>query len=189
MSLFRKLFGKSHSTEEVAAKQSTMEMPTFEFEASKVTEGIQRDIKESLLDAPEFSEADCQKLFPAALEAVTKGRDLYVLSQAISTSGFPAMTKGRASEISLWVVNQAMALVTRDQQLKLGQHRAIWLHAAPCQLNPSKPSGGNVLQDKTHLAANGQEYDVAKGMLLNGRWTMPGREWGCKCTSKSVLPL
>lgn len=189
MSLFKKLFGKSHSTEEVADHQVTMGMPTVEFDASKVTEEIQKDIEESLLAVPEFSEADCQKLFPAALEAVTNGRDLAVLYQAITGSGFKAMTNGRAGDITSWVVNRAMALIERERRLQLGMHRAIWIHAAPCQLNPSNPSEDEALQDRAHQAANGQEYDIAKGMFLNGHWTLPGREWGCKCSSKSVLPF
>lgn len=189
MSLFKKLFGKSHPTDEAAAPQSTMGMPTVAFDASKVTEEIQRDIRESLLAVPEFSEEDCQRLYPAALEAVTNGRDFAVLYQAILGYDFTAMTKGRAGDITRWVVNRAMALIERERRLQLGLPRAIWIYAAPCQRNPSNPSEDEALQDRAHQAANGQEYDIAKGMFLNGRWTFPGREWGCKCSSKSVLPF
>ena len=56
---------------------------------------------------------------------------------------------------------------------------AIWLYSgAPC---------GDAEQDEAHRAANGKPYSANNGMLLNGKWTRPGREEGCKCVSKSLI--
>jgi hypothetical protein len=77
----------------------------------------------------------------------------------------------------------------RDRQKSLGIKYAIWMYSgAPCQVNPKKPSAKDIRQDAAHRAADGKPFEVAKGMLLNGRLTMPGREEGCKCSSRPIIP-
>jgi hypothetical protein len=99
------------------------------------------------------------------------------------------MTKQRAGAISLSLNNKATALMNRDQQVSLGVKYAIWVYSgAPCQTNPKKPSAKDIHLDATHKAADGKRYEVAKGMFLNGRWTLPGRDEGCKCASRSIIP-
>jgi hypothetical protein len=51
-------------------------------------------------------------------------------------------------------------------------------------LNPRSP----IDDDIAHKAANGQKYDPDKGMLMNGKWSWPGQERGCRCLAKSVIP-
>jgi hypothetical protein len=36
--------------------------------------------------------------------------------------------------------------------------------------------------------ANGKLFEISTGMFLNGKWTWPGVEPGCRCISKSVIP-
>lgn len=55
-------------------------------------------------------------------------------------------------------------------------------------MNPKKPSAEDIRQDAAHKAADGKRYEVVKGMLMDGRLTMPGRDEGCKCISRSVIP-
>lgn len=99
------------------------------------------------------------------------------------------MTKKRASEISLDLINKATALTSRDRQVGLGIKYAIWVYSgAPCQLNPRTPSDKDIQQDAAHKAANGKRYKVDKGLLLNGRLAFPGEEEGCKCISQPVIP-
>ena len=55
-------------------------------------------------------------------------------------------------------------------------------------MNPKKPSAKDICRDAAHRAADGKRYEVGKGMLLNGRLTMPGREEGCECISRPIIP-
>ena len=55
-------------------------------------------------------------------------------------------------------------------------------------MNPKKPSAKDIRQDAAHRAVNGKRYEVIKGMLLNGRLTMPGWEERCKCVSRPIIP-
>jgi hypothetical protein len=72
-----------------------------------------------------------------------------------------------------------------QRQESIGVKQALWLYSgAPCEIDPKKPTG----QDAAHRAANGRLFDVSKGMLLNGKWTLPGAEPGCRCASKSIIP-
>jgi hypothetical protein len=98
----------------------------------------------------------------------------------------PNMTKKRASEISILLNKQSTAMINRDPQVALGIKYATWIYSgAPCQLNPQKPSAKDIRRNAAHKAVNGKRYEVAKGMLLNGKRTWPGRDEGCKCVSRS----
>jgi hypothetical protein len=77
-------------------------------------------------------------------------------------------------------------VMTKERQESLGINHAIWLYSgAPCDVNPKKPKGR---QNASHRAADGKQYEVSKGMHLNGKWTWPGYEDGCKCVSRSIIP-
>jgi hypothetical protein len=79
--------------------------------------------------------------------------------------------------------------MNQDQQLSLGIKYATWVYGgAPCNLNPENPSAKDIRRDAAHRAADGKRYEVARGMALNGRLTMPGWEDGCKCVSRSIIP-
>lgn len=78
------------------------------------------------------------------------------------------------------------ALSNRNRQLELGITEAIWLYSgAPCDIDPRKPRGN---QNASHKAANGKRFMIAEGMFLDGKWTWPGHEDGCRCVSRSVIP-
>jgi uncharacterized protein with gpF-like domain len=63
------------------------------------------------------------------------------------------------------------------RQKELGITKAIWVH-----------SGGGKHPRPEHVAFSGKEYDVEKGAYLEGKWTWPGFEINCRCTSRSVIP-
>lgn len=72
---------------------------------------------------------------------------------------------------------------------QVGIKYAIWMYSgAPCHTNRKNSSAKDIRQDTAHRAANGKRYEVAEGMLLNGRLTLPGREEGRKCASRSIIP-
>jgi hypothetical protein len=99
------------------------------------------------------------------------------------------MSTRRAGEITATLLNKAEALTEQESRMRLGITHAIWMYAnAPCMVNPSHPTDADRKQDAAHQAANRKRFEVKKGMLIDGEWTMPRRGVGCKCISRSVIP-
>jgi hypothetical protein len=175
-----KRFGrKSTKTDE-----PTHTIPTVAFDASRVTNAVKADIRKNIL-LLEIDKKHADRVYDAAVRSISAGRDLSVLYDAIMQLNVSGMTTRRAGEIALLLNNRATALMNRERQETLSIKQAVWLYSgAPCEINPKKPAG----QDAAHRAANGKSFDVSKGMLLNGIWTWPGVEPGCRCVSKSIIP-
>ncbi len=193
MGLFDWLFRPRAATVQKVAPAATVEptyrIPTVKFDPNRVTEAVKADLKKNVGNIKEFNESHFDQIYDAALLSVSRGMDLTILFNAIMALNLPDMTKQRAGEISRSLNFKAKALMDRDRQTTLGIQYAIWMYSgAPCQMNPKKPSAKDIRQDAAHKAANGKRYEVAKGMLLNGRWAMPGRDEGCRCVSRSIIP-
>jgi len=191
--LFDWLFRQRAAPAQEIAPAATVELiygiPTVKFDPKRVTEGVKADLKSNIKKIKEFDETNFDQIYNAALRSISRGRDAATLFNAIMELNLPNMTKQRASQISISLNNKATALMNRNQQASLDIKYAIWVYSgAPCQMNPRKPSAKDIRQDAAHKVADGKRYEVAKGMLLNGRLTMPGREEGCKCVSRSVIP-
>jgi hypothetical protein len=170
-------------------KGSPYAIPTVEFDPKRVTEAVKADLANNIRELKDFDQSHFSPIYDAALRSICRGRDVGGLAKAIVALDLPVMTKGRAGQISISLNNKATALMTRDQQVAIGAKYAVWVYSgAPCQTNPREPSAKGVRQDAAHKAADGKRYEVAKGMRLNGRLTLPGREEGCKCASRSIIP-
>jgi hypothetical protein len=160
-------------------------IPTVKFDASRVTETVKADLRKNIMLLEGVNRDHFDQVYDAALRSISAGRDLGLLCNVLMQINIDGMTKQRAGEIARLLNNKATALMTRERQGSLGIKQARWLYSgAPCELSPKKPTG----QDAAHRAANGKLFDVSTGMLLNGKWTWPGVEPGCRCISKSVVP-
>lgn len=84
--------------------------------------------------------------------------------------------RNRAKLIARDQANKANAVIEQARRKELGITKAIWMHSAAAKV--PRPS---------HVAANGKEFDVEKGMYLDGKWVLPGQEINCGCTSRSVI--
>ena len=142
------------------------------------------DLKQNIRALPEVGANDFETVYQAAFRAISVGGALNIIYAAlIDIEGMP---KRRAEEISRSLSFKATALMNAEQQTKLGIKYATWLYSgAPCRVNPKKTDGED--QDSAHKAANGKPFLISKGMFLNGEWTWPGRNDGCKCVSKSMI--
>lgn len=109
------------------------------------------------------------------MQSVQTGRDLGTLTRELEHRF--GVTKRRAALISRDQNNKATATMTRVRQRELGITTAIWKHSHAGKA--PRPS---------HLKADGEEYDIDKGMYLDGKWTWPGVEINCRCVSRSVIP-
>lgn len=160
-------------------------IPTIRFDVSAVTDTVKADLKTNIKLLEEIDKVHFEKLYEAALRSILAGGELSVLYRALMQMNISGMTKRRAEQIALLLNNKATSIMNKERQELLGIKQALWAYSgAPCEKNPTKPTG----QDVAHKAANEKLYDVSKGMFLNGKWTWPGFEEGCRCWSKSVIP-
>jgi SPP1 gp7 family putative phage head morphogenesis protein len=109
------------------------------------------------------------------MQSVQHGRDLGTLADSLKQEF--GVTRRRAALIARDQNNKATASITKTRQQQLGITQAKWRH-----------SSGGKHPRPSHLNANGDVYDVAKGMYLDGKWVWPGTEINCRCTSASVIP-
>lgn len=111
----------------------------------------------------------------AVMRSVQAGRDLKTLREELLDLG--AKSKNRAALIAKDQSNKATAVMTKARRITLGLTQAKWRH-----------SRGGVHPRKSHVAADGQTYDIEKGCLIDGKYIMPGEEINCRCVSHAIIP-
>lgn len=111
------------------------------------------------------------------MRSVQTGRDASTLARQLEKTY--GVTKRKAALIARDQNNKATSAFTKARQDELGIVKARWKHSGLSASKHPRPS---------HVAANGKIYDPKKGMYLEGKWTWPGFEINCKCTSESVIP-
>ena len=109
------------------------------------------------------------------MRSVQRGRDLGELATQLEERY--GVTKRRAALISRDQNNKATATLTRVRQQGLGITEAVWQHSA-----------GGRHPRPSHVAASGKRYEIAKGMLIDGEYILPGEMINCRCISKAVVP-
>jgi uncharacterized protein with gpF-like domain len=185
MSWFKRKNGKVPSPEEASRPDH---IPAVKFDASRVTEEIELDIKKNIAVIEGIEPAHFDQIYNAALRSISGGRDLGILFKILTQMNIDGMTKRRAEEIARSLNNKATVAINRERQKSLGIKYARWLYSgAPCLRNSQKPTDEDIRQDAAHKAANGKQFDVNAGLFLNGKWTWPGQEDGCRCISRSVV--
>jgi len=182
-----KLTQKSESRRESSSEQNQKTMPTVKFDPATVSKQVKANLRKNIESLDEVGKKDFKQVYDAALRCVLAGGDLQVLTVALrKIEGMPV---GRAAEIARSLNRKAKAEIERERRASLGITHAIWMYAnAPCMIDPRHPTVAEAQQDSAHSAANGKKFDINKGLFLNGKWTWPGFEKGCKCSSKSVIP-
>ena len=116
-----------------------------------------------------------EKIEGAIMRSVQSGRDLKSLQTELL--GLGDISKNRAAFIARDQSNKATAVMSKARRLSLGLTKAKWMH-----------SGGGVHPRPSHVAANGKEYDVAQGCLIDGEYIMPGELPNCRCQSRAIIP-
>lgn len=111
--------------------------------------------------------------------SVSAGGDLETLAKSLRQRF--DVPKKRAAFIAHHQNNAATAAITRIRQSEAGITSAVWMHSH---------AGKTPRPEHVAFAAGqmgGPVYDVNKGAYLEGVWTWPGREPGCRCFSRPVL--
>jgi hypothetical protein len=168
------------------AKKRPM-MPTVKFDSSLVTKKVKIDLRENIEQLGDIPRKRVREIYDAALAMIEAGGNMPLLYNVLLE--LDGMSAGRAGEITRTLLSKARALTEQESRTRLGVTQATWMYAnAPCMVNPSHPTDADRKQDAAHQAANGKRFDIGKGLLIDGKWTLPGRGVGCKCVSRSVIP-
>jgi hypothetical protein len=156
------------------------------YKSREMTETVKADLRKNIGMLKEVSSGDFDRVYDVAVRAFSNGSDLHSLSQALLA--IEGMSKRRASEISHSLASKAIAIMVAENCERMGIKYAIWLYSgAPCETNPKKPTDQELQQNEAHKAANGKMFYVGKGMFLDGKWTRPGYEDGCKCVARPMI--
>ncbi|MBS0586854.1 MAG: hypothetical protein JSS37_02620 [Proteobacteria bacterium] len=182
MSWFSRLFRSPKSNPQDTLKS----IPIVKFDPSLVTTTVKADIKKNMRLIPELNTSNFNRLYDIALESVSRGGKQHLLCKALKE--IEGISSSRAAEITLSLHSKANSLIDRERSKSIGIKHAVWMYSGvPCMLNPKSPTKAELRQDKAHSSANGKRYKIDKGLLLDGKWTWPGVEDGCKCSSRAVL--
>lgn len=156
------------------------------FDPSTVTKSVKANLRRNIELLDDLEKKHVKQVYEAALRSVLTGRDMATLCTALMKIG--GMTQGRAVEITRSLHNKATALIDIDRQTSLGITHAIWVCSKlPCMRDPRHPTPAEVQQNSAHRSADGKKYEIAKGLLVDGKWTWPGFEEECACMSRSIM--
>ncbi len=109
------------------------------------------------------------------MQAAQRGYDTGGLAKNIRER--LGIEKRRAALIARDQTYKAHAVLTAQRQKDMGVTHGLWQHSHAGKV--PRPS---------HLAANGKEFDLNKGLYLDGEWVLPGQAINCRCTWRAVIP-
>jgi hypothetical protein len=167
--------------------QGQRAIPTVKFDSATVGRSVKANLRTNIESLDDVGKEHIRPVYEAALGCVLAGGDLHVLSVALMK--IEGMPKERAAEIARSLHSKAKAQIDRERQASLGITHAKWMCSnAPCMRDPVHRMVADVQQDSAHRLANGTRYEISKGLFVDGKWTWPGVEEGCKCSSRAILP-
>jgi uncharacterized protein with gpF-like domain len=164
-------------------------IPTVKFDASRLTATVLAEVELAVRELPEVTRDKFDDVYDLTVRACARGGDMYLLSTGLMEMGLRGMSRERASQVSRELWFRAKDLMDRERQAKLGVTRARWRYVnAPCMIDPGNPSAADSRRNAAHKAADGKVYVIADGLLIDGKRSWPGREPGCKCSSRPIIP-
>jgi hypothetical protein len=186
MSWLKRMFHFIPSAEALPQKKpSHLTIPTVKFDISNITGKVKADIRKNVERIEWVDRKHFDEIYEVALQSVSEGGNLSTLFNGLMLMKANGMTRKKATQITHMIHKRATAIITREQQIKLGVTDAKWKYSgAPCDNNPRSTTDQ---QNSCHASADNQHYKVSEGMFLDGKWTWPGYEDGCKCYSQSII--
>lgn len=146
----------------------------------KMTKAMQDVAKAAVVENVALIKSIPQQYFTQVegivMRGYSRGRDLQEITTELQSRY--GITKRRAVLIARDQSNKLNAVTTQARRQELGITEAVWQH-----------SHGGKEPRKSHVAADGRKFEIAKGCFIDGKYILPGEEINCRCVSKSVLPF
>jgi len=174
-------FFSKHSDQGAKTRAS---IPTVKFDPKQLTKAIRADLRARINEFEDLPEGKQAQIFDAAVVMAERGSDLHHLATALIDLGVP---KGRASYISRYLANRSTALMNVARMRDSGLTEGKWLYSGARCYATSAPSIVQLAMDDAHRIANGKKFPLDKGVKINGVWTFPSLEPGCKCVTIAVV--
>lgn len=150
-----------------------------------LSDAVKSDIMSQIHSLSDVPKHERKFMVEEAIICVQSGGNLGRLAWALGEVG---IDKNRAATIARGVDRRARALQDVERQSALGFTEAIWKYSgSPCFRGCLPEHEADEL-DSLHKNANNRKFPLNKGLLLNGSYTRPGLEWGCKCTTTPIIP-
>lgn len=119
------------------------------------------------------------------MRGVQKGNDINTMQRELHEQFH--VPKDRAAFIARDQTFKMGSVVTKARQTQAGIRRAKWLHSnirAPGHFRPEHLA----YSDGRHTpGATGPIYIVEQGAYLENKWTWPGMEVNCRCSSRPII--
>ena len=137
-------------------------------------DALQASIKENVSLIKSISSQHLERVQGDVWRCVTSGYDLKGLTDSLANDY--GISWRRAANIARDQSGKAHATIELARRKELGITKAIWMHSHAGK--KPRPS---------HVKANGQIFEVDKGMYLDGEWVQPAQLPNCRCTSRSII--
>jgi SPP1 gp7 family putative phage head morphogenesis protein len=142
---------------------------------SQMNNALQATISENVGLIRSIPEKYFTEVEGMVMRSVARGRDLGYLTEELQKRY--GITRRRAAFIALDQSNKATSVMQAARQKSLGITRGIWRH-----------SHAGKEPRKSHENADGKEFDLSKGMLIDDEYIMPGEKPRCRCTWSPIIP-
>lgn len=86
------------------------------------------------------------------------------------------LERKRCNLIARDQMGKASIAIQTAKHEELGLYKAIWLH-----------SHAGKVPRQSHVKANGKEFDIRKGMYIDGEFILPAEKVNCRCNYRIVL--
>jgi uncharacterized protein with gpF-like domain len=159
---------------------------TVEFKVSPQVQAIMDSaVQENVGLIRSIAAEHLQRVEGIVMRNVQKGSDLRTMTRELHEQ-FDVPLK-RAAFIARDQNSKMGSAITRARQMQAGIKRARWMHSNVTAPGHFRPEHLSFSRGEHSPGAKGPIYIVADGAYLEGRWTHPGFEINCRCTSRIIL--
>jgi hypothetical protein len=159
---------------------------SVKFKVSPEVGGIMRSaVVENVGLIKSIPEQHLQRVEGIVMRNVQRGNDLHTMTRELHQQF--DLPLSRAKLIAKDQTFKLNSVITKARQSQAGVKRAHWMHSnvrTPGHFRPEHLA----FSDGRHTpGAKGPIYVVSEGAYLEGRWTWPGYEINCRCSSRGVI--
>jgi uncharacterized protein with gpF-like domain len=156
------------------------------FRVSPEVQGVMNSaISENVGLIKSIASQHLQQVEGVVMRNVQKGSDLNTMTRELHERFDVPMQ--RAAFIARDQNSKMTTVITKARQTQAGIKRAVWMHSNITAPGHFRPEHLSFSRGEHTPGAKGPMYVVADGAYLENRWTWPGFEINCRCTSRPVI--